>query len=82
MVLWRGNGLWKKKYVIVYIMFSKNNTIEFETFYSDRNTLWLIFYRLVFTSIRLKSLEIYGTLERKRAKEKKVCNCLYNVFKK
>ena len=30
MVLWRVNGSWKKNNVIVYIMFSKNNTIDFE----------------------------------------------------
>ena len=32
MVLWIVNGPGKKNYVIVYIMFSKNNTIDFETF--------------------------------------------------
>ena len=32
MILWTGNRPGKKNYVIVYIMFSKNNIIEFETF--------------------------------------------------
>ena len=32
MVFLRVNGPWKINYVIVYIMFSKNNTIDFESF--------------------------------------------------